>query len=68
MATSITKSAGCGLQLVGVVLVFIGIGLFGLVFEGDFDGGLLFGALVVLSLGVWAFRLGRRPALPPHRR
>jgi hypothetical protein len=68
MATSITKSAGCGLQLVGTALAFFSIGLFGRVFESGLDGERLFWALVVLTLAVWAFRAGRRPALPQHRR
>jgi hypothetical protein len=64
--TSITKPAGCGLQLVGSFLALIGIGLLMRAFEGGLDGERLFWALIVFALGVWVFRLGRLPALPPR--
>ena len=57
--TRISRPAGVGLQLLGAVVTLLGIGVMfggdGLTFAGFVSGGL------VLALGVWLFRLGRRP-------
>ncbi len=56
--TTLTKPAGCFLQLVALFLMLSGLGL---CIEGG-SGGWFFGVLLIVG-GVWLFIVGRRPAL-----
>jgi hypothetical protein len=60
--TTITKPAGCAMQLMGAPMAAVGLLL---AFGGLLDGRMLplAGGLALVILGGWLFVLGRRPAV-----
>ncbi len=50
---ALTKPAGVGLQLIGVVFFLIGIGVL--------NQSTIFG-VIILAIGIWCLWLGRQPA------
>ncbi len=56
--TTLTKPAGCLLQVLGAGALLVGVGML----AGIGRGGSVWG-VIVLAIGIWLLVVGRRPAL-----